>query len=104
MAKKRLYFRPAAPDSSSSACVSVQGDDAVGQLYLIPAALYHVSGGTEQAVRTWNESEADRPDRTATGDRGHQRDREWLDECVTRQRQADLGLHACGDISQEVWA
>lgn len=83
MLKKRLYFQPAAPDSSSSTRVPVQGDDAVGQLYLIPAVLYHVSGGTEQAVRTRNESEADRPDRAATGDRGQQRDRERLAECVT---------------------
>lgn len=51
------------------ACAPVQGDDAVGQLYLIPAAVHHVSGGTEQAVRTQNESEADRADRAATGDR-----------------------------------
>lgn len=105
MAKKRLYFRPAAPDSSSSsACAPVQGDDAVGQLYLIFAAWYHVSGGTEQAVRTWNESEADRPDRAATGDRGQQRHRERQAECVTeaRLRQADLGLCARGDISQQV--
>lgn len=61
----------------------MQGDDAVGRLYLIPAALYHASGGTEQAVRTGNESEADRPDR---GDRGQQRDRARLAECVTEAR------------------
>lgn len=65
MVKKRVYFQPASP----SAFVPVQGDDAVGQLYLIPAAVHHVSGGTEQAVRTQNESEADRADRAATGDR-----------------------------------
>lgn len=86
MEKELLYFQPAAADSFSSACVPVQGDDAVGQLTLIPAALYHVSGGTEQAVRTRNESVADRPDRTATGDRGQQRDRERLAECVTEAR------------------
>lgn len=79
-------------------CVPVQGDDAVGQLYLIPAVVHHVSGGTQQAVRTQNESEADRPDCAATGDRGQQRDREQLAECVTevRLRRADLGLHVRG--------
>lgn len=73
--------------------------------YLIPTALYHVSGSTKQAVRTRNESVADRPDRAATGDRGQQRDRERPAECVSeaRLRRADLGLRARRDISPQVW-
>lgn len=53
-----LYFKPAALDSSfTPVClcrVMMQPDS-----YLIPAALYHVSGGTEQAVRTQDDSEVE---------------------------------------------
>lgn len=103
--KKHLYFKPGAQDSSS-ACVTAQGDDSVRQLYVIPAVLNHVSGGTVQAVRTQNESEVHRPDRTTTGNRGKLHNIECQAEHITEAQLhwADLDFPTHGDIFQQVWA
>lgn len=58
-------------------CKDTQADDSVRQLYLIPAVLNHVSGGTVQAARTQDASEVDRPDQT-TGSRGKHRATSWV--------------------------